>query len=117
MAAAGRIGNGALRIEYGRPGRVGATGPTDFEVMGSTTPIDVGPAPAWRNLRIPLDSIPEDAQVVRVVAADGNLDPDQWLAVTPPRNPRLRTLDEVVGHTDPVLIDWVVALALSLIHI
>lgn len=111
MAAAGRIGNGALRIEYGRPGRVGATGPTDFEVMGSTTPIDVGPAPAWRNLRIPLDSIPEDAQVVRVVAADGNLDPDQWLAVTPPRNPRLRTLDEVVGHTDPVLIDWVVALA------
>ena len=111
MAAAGRIGNGALRIEYGRPGRVGATGPTDFEVMGSTTPIDIGPAPAWRNLRIPLDSIPEDAQVVRVVAADGNLDPDWWLAVTPPRNPRLRTLDEVVGHTDPVLVDWVVALA------
>lgn len=111
MAAAGRIGPADLRIEYGRPGRVGASGPTDFEVMGSTTPIDIGPAPAWRNLRIPLESIPEDAEVVRVVANDGNLDPDWWLAVTPPRNPRLRTLDEVVGHTDPVLVDWVVALA------
>ncbi|EYT62189.1 arabinosyltransferase [Dietzia sp. UCD-THP] len=111
MAVAGRIGNGDLTIEYGRPGRVGAAGPTDFEVMGSTTPVDIGPAPAWRNLRIPLESIPADAEVVRVVATDGNLDPDWWLAVTPPRNPRLRTLDEVVGHTDPVLVDWVVALA------
>ncbi|MGN7226047.1 arabinosyltransferase domain-containing protein [Dietzia maris] len=111
MAAAGRIGSGDLRIEYGRPGRVGPAGPTDFEVMGSMSPIDIGPAPAWRNLRIPLESIPAEAEVVRVVAADGNLDPDQWLAVTPPRNPRLRTLDEVVGHTDPVLVDWVVALA------
>ncbi|WP_411741204.1 arabinosyltransferase domain-containing protein [Rhodococcus sp. IEGM 1408] len=111
MAAAGRIGANDLRIEYGRPGRVGASGPTDFEVMGSMSPVDIGPAPAWRNLRIPLESIPADAEVVRVVAADGNLDPDWWLAVTPPRNPRLRTLDQVVGHTDPVLIDWVVALA------
>ncbi|HMT49280.1 arabinosyltransferase domain-containing protein [Dietzia sp. UBA5065] len=111
MAAAGRIGPGDLRIEYGRPGRVGASGPTDLEVMGSMTPLDIGPAPAWRNLRIPLENIPEDAEVVRVVAGDANLDPDWWLAVTPPRNPRLRTLDEVVGHTNPVLIDWVVALA------
>lgn len=111
MAAAGRLSSGDLRIEYGRPGRVGASGPSDFEVMGSVAPIDIGPAPAWRNLRIPLEAIPEDAEVVRVVARDVNLDPDSWLAVTPPRNPRLRTLDEVVGHTDPVLIDWVVALA------
>ena len=111
MAVAGRIGAGDLRIEYGRPGHVGAAGPTDFEVMGSMTPIDIGPSPAWRNLRIPLESIPEDAEVVRIVAQDNNLDPDRWLAVTPPRNPQLRTLDEVVGHDDPVLIDWVVALA------
>ena len=60
---------------------------------------------------IPLEEIPEDAQVVRVVVEDNNLDPDRWIAVTPPRNPRLSTLDEVVGHTDPVLIDWAVALA------
>ncbi|MGN7157707.1 arabinosyltransferase domain-containing protein [Dietzia cercidiphylli] len=111
MAAAGRIGPGDLRIEYGRPGRVGTSGPTDFEIMGSMAPIDIGPAPAWRNLRIPLEQIPTDAEVVRMVARDANLDPDSWLAVTPPRNPRLRTLDDVVGHTNPVLIDWVVALA------
>ncbi|WP_010539914.1 arabinosyltransferase domain-containing protein [Dietzia alimentaria] len=111
MAAAGRIGPDSLRIEYGRPGRVGAAGPTDFEVLGSMAPVDIGPAPAWRNLRIPLDQIPDEAQVVRVVAEDGSLDPDRWLAVTPPRNPRLRTLQEVVGSDDPVLIDWVVALA------
>ena len=111
MAVAGRIGAADLRIEYGRPGRIGAAGPTDFEVMGSMTPIDIGPAPAWRNLRIPLDEIPADADVVRVVAGDNNLDPDRWLAVTPPRNPQLRTLQQVVGDTAPVLIDWVVALA------
>src|SRR5699024_4939871 len=110
MAAAGRIGANDLRIEYGRPGSVGAAGPTDFDVMGSMSPIDIGPAPAWRNLRIPLESIPEEAEVVRVVARDANLSPDSWLAVTPPRNPRLRTLDEVVGRSDPVLIDCVVGL-------
>ena len=111
MAVAGRVGAADLRIEYGRPGRIGATGPTDFEVMGSMTPTDIGPAPAWRNLRIPLDEIPGDAEVVRVVVEDNNLDPDRWLAVTPPRNPQLRTLQQVVGSTAPVLIDWVVALA------
>ena len=111
MAAAGMIGPGDIRIEYGRPGRVGSTGPTDFEVLGSLAPIDIGPAPAWRNLRIPLDEIPAEAEVVRLQVRDINLDPDWWMAVTPPRNPRLRTLDEVVGHSQPVLIDWVVGLA------
>ncbi len=111
MAAAGRTGGSDLRIEYGQPDHVGASGPSGYEVLGSLPPIDIGPSPAWRNLRIPLSEIPEQAEVVRVVANDVNLDPDWWLAVTPPRNPRLRTLDEVVGHTDPVLIDWVVGLA------
>ena len=111
MAAAGTIGPADLRIEYGRPGKVGAAGPTSFDIMGSLSPIDIGPGPAWRNLRIPLDRIPDDAEAVRIVATDINLDPDRWMAVTPPRNPRLRTLDEVVGHTDPVFIDWVVGLA------
>lgn len=111
MAAAGQVGPGDVTVEYGRPGRVGAAGPSDFEVLGEVTPVDIGPAPAWRNLRIPLDQIPADAEVVRIRARDINLSPDWWVAVTPPRNPRLRTLDQVVGHTDPVLIDWVVGLA------
>lgn len=111
VAAAGWVSGSDLRIEYGRAGRVGAAGPSNFEVMGSMPLIDVGPAPTWRNFRIPLDSLPTDAEVVRIVAHDNNLSSDWWMAVTPPRNPQLSTLDEVVGRTDPVLADWVVALA------
>ena len=37
--------------------------------------------------------------------------PQHWIAVTPPRIPRLRTLQDVVGSTDPVLLDWLVGLA------
>ena len=111
MAVAGRVGPQSVRIEYGRPGDVGPHGPTSIETTGSIPLSDVGEAPAWRNLRLPLESIPEDAEMVRIVATDNNLSPDWWLAVTPPRNPQLRTLDEVVGRETPVLIDWVVALA------
>ncbi|NVN51414.1 arabinosyltransferase C-terminal domain-containing protein, partial [Mycolicibacterium hippocampi] len=32
-------------------------------------------------------------------------------ALTPPRIPTLRTLQDVVGSTDPVLLDWLVGLA------
>ena len=34
-----------------------------------------------------------------------------WVAVTPPRVPELRTVQEYVGSTDPVLMDWAVGLA------
>ena len=34
--------------------------------------------------------------------------PGQWVALTPPRVPKLATLNDVVGSTDPVFIDWVV---------
>ena len=37
--------------------------------------------------------------------------PQHWIAVTPPRIPELRTLQDVVGSTDPVLLDWLVGLA------
>ncbi|WP_333617772.1 arabinosyltransferase domain-containing protein [Dietzia sp.] len=111
VAAAGWVSGSDLKVEYGKAGHVGPSGPSDYEVTGSLPLIDVGPAPTWRNFRIPLDSIPTDADVVRIVARDNNLAPDWWMAVTPPRNPQLSTLDEVVGRTDPVLADWVVALA------
>ncbi|EUA19140.1 mycobacterial cell wall arabinan synthesis family protein [Mycobacterium xenopi 4042] len=48
---------------------------------------------------------------VRVVATDDDLAPQHWIAVTPPRMPRLRTLQDVVGSRDPVLLDWLVGLA------
>ena len=34
-----------------------------------------------------------------------------WIALTPPRIPQLRTLQDVVGSDDPVLLDWLVGLA------
>jgi arabinosyltransferase C len=72
---------------------------------------DVGSAPAWRNLRAPLAAIPTEATQVRLVASDDDLDPQHWIAITPPRIPTLRTLQDVVGTEDPVLLDWLVGLA------
>ena len=37
--------------------------------------------------------------------------PQHWIAVTPPRIPQLRTLQDVVGSQDPVLLDWLVGMA------
>jgi arabinosyltransferase A len=46
---------------------------------------------------------------MRIVAVDNNVNPKQWLAVTPPRAPELNTLQEVVGSDSPTLIDLSVA--------
>ncbi|NLE81954.1 MAG: arabinosyltransferase, partial [Rhodococcus sp.] len=116
IAAAGRIHSvdsdgvvtpGArLQVEYGRTEQNG-----DVTVLGVAAPIDIGPAPSWRNLRVPLDQMAGDADSVRLIAADNNLDPAQWLAVTPPRVPKTETLQSVVGSQAPVLLDWAVGLA------
>ena len=42
---------------------------------------------------------------------DDDLAPQHWIAVTPPRILQLRTLQDVVGSADPVLLDWLVGLA------
>ncbi|MFZ2177650.1 MAG: arabinosyltransferase domain-containing protein, partial [Rhodococcus sp. (in: high G+C Gram-positive bacteria)] len=96
----------SLTVEYGTTGADGTV-----TTLGAIVPIDIGPSPSWRNLRIPLDQIPAEAQAVRLVADDPGTDPDQWLAVTPPRVPAMDTLQTVVGSTDPVLLDWAVGLA------
>ncbi|CAM3243314.1 arabinosyltransferase domain-containing protein [Prescottella defluvii] len=116
IAAAGRIHSvdpdgivtdgQLLDVEYGT-----RTADGGVEVLGRIAPIDIGPAPSWRNLRVPLDELPADANAVRLVASDTGLAPDQWLAVTPPRVPHMQTLQSVVGSTAPVLIDWSVGLA------
>jgi arabinosyltransferase A len=84
----------------GADGRIGA--------HGAITPIDPGPNMPWRNLRVPIEQIPAQANVVRLHVLDGNLGAQQWVAVTPPRMPRLRSLQQVVGVTDPVLLDLLV---------
>ncbi|GAC58023.1 putative arabinosyltransferase [Gordonia hirsuta DSM 44140 = NBRC 16056] len=60
----------------------------------------------WRTLRFPLSQAPPRATLVRLHAVDDAAATAEWLAFTAPRVPHLRTLEEVVGRTDPVLIDW-----------
>ncbi|AQX70078.1 arabinosyltransferase domain-containing protein [Corynebacterium stationis] len=67
---------------------------------------DVGAAPKWRNLRIALDEIPEEANVVRLVAVDDSTDEDSWLAFTPPRVPELTSLNSQFDSSIPGLLDW-----------
>ncbi|WP_186627552.1 arabinosyltransferase domain-containing protein [Rhodococcus sp. BP22] len=80
------------------------------QVLGRVTPIDIGPQPSWRNLRVPLSEIPENADRIRLVATDSDISSDQWLAVTPPRIPRTVPLVDVIGSDTPVMLDWTVAL-------
>ncbi|WP_374247009.1 arabinosyltransferase domain-containing protein [Gordonia sp. ABSL49_1] len=88
-------------VQYGRVDASGKVIP-----VGIRTPIDVAEAPIWRNLRYPLSDAPGGATVVRVVVEDTSAAPAEWVAITPPRVSRLGTLNEVVGTTDPVFIDW-----------
>jgi arabinosyltransferase B len=97
-----------VRLEYARPGPDGA-----LVAAGRLMPYDLfGEWPkAWRNLRYPRSQIPADATSVRVIAEDLSLTPRDWIALTPPRVPELRSLQEYVGSTQPVLMDWAVGMA------
>ncbi len=115
ISAAGRIwsvdATGAatygqsLTVEYGKRQPDGSV-----TVQGSYLPKDIGPAPSWRNLRIPLKELAPDADAIRIVANDPNLTGDQWFAFTPPRVPKLKSLNDVIGSEQPVLLDWAVGL-------
>ncbi|KAA8960483.1 arabinosyltransferase domain-containing protein [Mycobacterium sp.] len=106
VSAAGRFNPDEVQVQWADDRQAAAGKPGGSVVFG-----DVGAAPAWRNLRTPLAAIPPSATVVRLVATDNDLAPAHWIALTPPRIPRLRTLQEVVGSHDPVLLDWLVGLA------
>jgi len=95
-----------VELEFARRGPDGALVPG-----GRLVPYDLGPIPSWRNLRFARSQIPTDAVAVRVVAEDLSLTPGDWIAVTPPRVPELRSLQEYVGSSQPVLMDWAVGLA------
>lgn len=94
-----------LHLEYGTRNADGTVTNT-----GDVEMFDVGGSPKWRNLRYPLDKLPEGANVVRIVASDVNLDEDQWVGFLPPRVPTLDTLNSVIGSEQPGLIDWPVGL-------
>jgi len=106
VSAAGRFDPGEVKVQWAtdeQAARNAAGGAIGFD--------DVGAAPAWRNLRTPLSAIPAEATQIRLTATDDDLAPQHWIALTPPRIPELRTLQDVVGSTDPVLLDWLVGLA------
>ncbi|MGB1222970.1 MAG: arabinosyltransferase domain-containing protein [Mycobacterium sp.] len=100
VSAAGRFDRSEVVVQWAGSGDTGTI------ELG-----DVGAAPAWRNLRAPLSALPPGATRIRLVATDDDLSPQHWIALTPPRIPVLRTLQDVVGSTEPVLLDWLVGLA------
>ena len=102
----GRTEGQRIELEYARTGPDGAP-----QAAGRVTPYDIGPIPSWRNLRFDRSQIPADATSVRIVAEDLSLTPGDWIAVTPPRVPELKTVQQYVGSTQPVLLDWAVGLA------
>lgn len=96
----------AVELEYAKPGPDGAPVPA-----GRLSPYDLGPAPSWRNLRFARSEMPADVTMVRVVAEDRSLSQGDWIAITPPRVPELRSVQEYIGSSQPVLMDWAVGLA------
>ncbi|HUH72696.1 MAG TPA: arabinosyltransferase domain-containing protein [Mycobacterium sp.] len=90
----------SLKLQWGVARADGTTQP-----LGEVYPIDIGPEPAWRNLRFPLTWAPPEANVARIVAYDPNLSSEQWFAFTPPRVPVLQTLQQLIGSHTPVLMD------------
>ena len=90
----------SLKLQWGVSRPDGTTQP-----LTEMQPIDIGPEPAWRNLRFPLAKAPPEANVARIVAYDPNLSSEQWFAFTPPRVPVLQTLQQLIGSHTPVLMD------------
>jgi arabinosyltransferase C len=106
ISAAGRFDPREIQLQWATDDGAASGHPGGSFQFG-----DVGAAPAWRNFRLPLSVIPSTATQVRLVANDSDLAPQHWIALTPPRIPRLRTLQDVVGSQDPVFLDWLVGLA------
>ncbi|WP_110881966.1 arabinosyltransferase domain-containing protein [Mycolicibacterium vulneris] len=106
VSAAGRFDLREVQVQWATDDQAAGGHPG-----GSFQFADVGASPAWRNLRLPMSAIPSSATQIRLVADDEDLAPQHWIALTPPRTPQLRTLQDVVGSADPVFLDWLVGLA------
>ncbi|MDT0221743.1 arabinosyltransferase domain-containing protein [Gordonia sp. AC31] len=111
MSVAGEYDNPNVMLEYTADPIGPDTRDADLEAAGDTELIDPGPRPSWRNLRYNTDELPSDTTAVRIVATDDNLAEDRFIVLTPPRIPQMDTLQDVVGSTDPVHIDWTSGLA------
>lgn len=96
---------GSITIELGHRDQHG-----HIHLLGTRTPIDIGPNLMWRNLRFPTAHIPAQANVMRVVSHINNSSALRWIAYTPPRLPHLITAQQYLGDK-PGLIDWLPGLA------
>lgn len=94
-----------LLVEYGVRQPDGSV-----RIEGHYLPKDIGPTPSWRNVRVPIKEIAPDANAVRIVAFAPYLSAKQWMAFTPPRVPKLKTLNAFLGTKQPILEDWAVGL-------
>ena len=106
-----RVYGQSIVVQFGTAST--ADGSTGFTQIGpDVLPLDPGPIipnMPWRNLRVPMTAVPPAAKVMRLVLVDSNLGADQFLAITPPRAPKLATLQQVVGSDAPTLIDFTAA--------
>ena len=107
----GRTQAQTVALEYGTSDADGTLRPG-----GTLTPYDIGPQPAWRSLRFPRADMPADANYVRILAQDTSLDIGDWVAITPPRVPEMRSVQDYLGSTQPVLLDWMVGLVFPCQH-
>ncbi|WP_040585818.1 arabinosyltransferase domain-containing protein [Segniliparus rugosus] len=106
LAAVGYFPTSAVQLEFS-PASGGDLhdDPSKNKAQGpSVAMIAADRAPGWRDLR--LGDIPKNAKAVRVKVRLDLPGPSQWIALTPPRVPKLATLQQVVGRTDPVFADW-----------
>jgi len=101
VSVAGRTGApNRLALEFGRSGD-SAVLPLAERVLD-----DGAGGSQWRALGVAAGDVPEDADRVRVRAADTSTDPDGWLAVTGPRLRQVVPLQQFLGDRGPVLVDW-----------
>lgn len=111
MSVAGEYDNPNLMLQYTSDPIGPNTRDGDLTPADETELIDPGPRPSWRNLRYDTKDLPADTTAVRIVATDDNLSEDRFIVVTPPRVPKMRTLEDVVGREAPVHVDWTSGLA------
>lgn len=113
LTAAGGFDEKTVRLEYWSPPPTAtSTQPAELsEPAGSIQLVDPGPSPDWRNLRAYRSAIPQTATAVRIVVRDLDLAPGAFVALTPPRVPAMQTLQEFVGSSDPVQVDWTSGMA------
>ncbi|MFC5996216.1 arabinosyltransferase domain-containing protein [Pseudonocardia hispaniensis] len=120
LGIAGQVGNGtSLTLEFGRTGPdrieiVDEIHPAGHEGTVTATTDPLGSAAgtsAWRDVRLDLSARPaHTADRVRVLAEDRAVGPEGWIAVAPPRVPRLTPMTRLVAGSAGAL-DWPVPIA------